>query len=117
MVDEKLKELIEYRISSKCEFLGYGDLKNPIWFIGMEEGFDNSLKDWEGNLRKRFEATNNKETVDIQSEEMMNVPDHSIWFKGEGNKPNLQQTYRELIRILLICDPEGQVIEKIIEFP
>lgn len=117
MIDEELKKLIEERISKECEFLGYGILKNSIWFIGMEEGFDDSGKqgNWKENLKKRFEATNKKEVVDIYND-MEGVTDHTKWFENPEKlkkKPSLQTTYKELVRILLII--KGDADEKIID--
>jgi len=72
-------------------FWGYGNLKGPIWFVGMEEG----LGDDEGFPLKRFEATDGKAVVDITSN---TSADHQNLFK-EGAKT--QPTWRPLIFILL----------------
>ncbi len=72
-------------------FWGYGNLKGPVWFIGMEEG----LGDNEGLPLERFEATNGKTIVDNTDN---TSADHAEWFKP--NAPT-QRTWRPLIYILL----------------
>ena len=80
--------LIQKRLKN---FWGYGNLKGPVWFIGMEEG----LGDSEGLPFERFISTDGKVVVDITSN---TSADHQALFK-EGAKT--QPTWRPLIFILL----------------
>ena len=80
--------LIQKRLKN---FWGYGNLKGPVWFIGMEEG----LGENEGLPIERFQATDGKIIVDITDN---TSPDHSKWFKP--NAPT-QRTWCLLIFILL----------------
>ena len=72
-------------------FWGYGNLKGPVWFVGMEEG----LGATEGLPLERFISTDGKVVVDITSN---TSADHQALFK-EGAKT--QPTWRPLIFILL----------------
>lgn len=85
-------ELVRSRINN---FWGYGSLKTPVWFVGMEEGLDPATTAAE--LRARFEAANGQQTVDMRRD-MQNVPDHIRWFKP--NAP-IQSTWKFLIALFL----------------
>lgn len=78
-----MKKLIETRLKN---FLGHGNLKSDLWFIGMEEGHDGSLVD----VRKKFLRTHGKKVFDPRPSER--------WF---GKKARIQSTWGKLIRILL----------------
>lgn len=71
-------------------FWGYGNLKAPVWFVGMEEGLGST----EGIPLERFQSTDGKVVVDITSN---TSADHQSLFK-EGAKT--QPTWRPLIIIL-----------------
>lgn len=87
---DDFRYLIEERIKN---FWGYGNLKSDIWFIGMEEGYNQNSE----VLLERFEATSGKEIFDIYDDLKVD-PGHNFWF--EKNAPT-QSTYRKLIYILL----------------
>lgn len=83
-------DLIRSRINN---FWGYGNLSGDVWFVGMEEGYneDNEV------LAKRLRATAGGEVFDIY-EDLRVDPGHVYWF--EDGAPT-QPTYRKLIYILL----------------
>jgi hypothetical protein len=82
--------LIQERIKN---FWGYGNLNGDIWFVGMEEGYnqDNEV------LLERFKATAHKAVFDIYDDLKVD-PGHVYWF--EEGAPT-QPTYRPLIYIQL----------------
>ena len=80
--------LIQKRLKN---FWGYGNLKGPVWFIGMEEGLGKN----EGFPLERFQATDGKTVVDITSN---TSADHQLLFM-EGAET--QKTWRRLIFVLL----------------
>src|SRR5690606_2669800 len=91
-----MREIILNRIA---KFFGYGDLNSDIWFVGMEEGFnDKGLTNAqiEQNLIARFNATYNCVVVDCRRD-MTTVSDH-MKFYSAGAK--IQPTFNPLIRIL-----------------
>jgi hypothetical protein len=87
---DEFKLLIQERIKN---FWGYGNLSGDVWFVGMEEGYneDNEI------LLERFKATANAEVFDIYDDLKVD-PGHVYWF--EDGAPT-QSTYRQLIYLLL----------------
>lgn len=83
-------ELVQARIKN---FLGYGNLSGDIWFVGMEEGGNESLD----GFIKRFRTTSNGQIFDIY-DDMREILGHMRWF---GDKAPTQPTYRKLIYLLL----------------
>lgn len=83
------QNLIDNRINN---FLGYGNLKGDIWFIGMEEGSSNKFEE----LYERFNKTYNKEIIDLRD---LDIAEHQKWF--EKDLPPIQKTWNILIQILL----------------
>ena len=90
-----MKKLIDARIKN---FLGHGDLKSDLWFIGMEEGHDGTLND----VQKKFIRTHGKSVFD---------PRPSLrWF---GKNARIQPTWGKLIRILLATKyPKRMAMDK-----
>ncbi len=78
-----MKKLINDRIKN---FIGHGNLKSDLWFIGMEEGYDGTMN----GLLKRFSRTKGKKVIDPRPSER--------WFIESSN---IQHTWGKLIRILL----------------
>ena len=78
-----MKKHVETRIK---KFLGHGNLKSNLWFIGMEEGHSGTLND----VRKKFIRTHGKTVFDPRPS--------GHWF---GKKARIQPTWGKLIRILL----------------
>jgi len=103
---ENFEILIKKRMKN---FWGYGNLKSDIWFVGMEEGFDDTYE----TLYERFRVTADKQVIDI-SDDMKNCPDHMKWFqKGAPT----QKTYRALISVLLyIRNNKEATLEEIREY-
>jgi hypothetical protein len=85
---DDFKLLIRERIKN---FWGYGNLNSDVWFVGMEEGYDESNE----ILFERFKATAHRAVFDIY-EDLKVDPGHVYWF--EENAPT-QPTYRPLIYI------------------
>lgn len=103
---ENFRYLIEERIKN---FWGYGDFKSDIWFVGMEEGYNQDNE----SLLKRLEATAGKEIFDIY-DDMKHDNAHMKWFE-EGSKT--QATYRRLIYLLLYLQNKKEpTLEEIRQF-
>lgn len=85
---DDFKVLIRERIKN---FWGYGNLTSDVWFVGMEEGYNESNE----ILFERFKATAHAAVFDIY-EDLRVDPGHVYWF--EENAPT-QPTYRPLIFI------------------
>ena len=91
-VDNIPPELIERRLKN---FWGYGSLKAPVWFVGMEEGLSGKGLN---ELKPRFEATDGKQMVDIR-DDMHSVSGHIKWYNPR--KPEIQKTLQYPIALLL----------------
>lgn len=89
------KELIEDRINN---FLGYGNLKGNVWFIGMEEGSSNQFDE----LKNRFQISKNDEVLDIRNLE--GIIENVKWF--DEKKRVIQPTWNKLIQIILMLKGE-----------
>tara|TARA_B100001989_G_C24507011_1_gene448200 strand:+ start:568 stop:1302 length:735 start_codon:yes stop_codon:yes gene_type:complete len=87
---EHFKILIQERIKN---FWGYGNLNGPYWFIGMEEGYNETNE----ILLDRFTATAHQQVCDIYDDLKVD-PGHVYWF--EDGAP-IQPTYRRLIEMML----------------
>ncbi len=85
---DDFRVLIQERIKN---FWGYGNLDSDVWFVGMEEGYNESNE----ILFERFKATVHKAVFDIYDDLKVD-PSHVYWF--EENAPT-QPTYRPLIYI------------------
>ncbi|MFA5736971.1 MAG: hypothetical protein WCX70_02895 [Candidatus Paceibacterota bacterium] len=85
--------LIQERIKN---FWGYGNLNSPYWFIGMEEGYNETNE----ILLDRFTATAHKQTYDIYDDLKID-PGHVYWF--EDGAP-IQPTWRRLIEMMLYAE-------------
>jgi|GEM_PF-2224114 len=85
-------DIIQSRINN---FWGYGSLEAPVWFVGMEEGFDTNAD--VSQLRARFEAADGRHTVDIRRG-MEGATDHMRWF--HPNAP-VQSTWKFPIALFL----------------
>lgn len=90
---EHFKTLIQERIKN---FWGYGNLNSPYWFIGMEEGYNETNE----ILLDRFAATAHKQTCDIYDDLKID-PGHVYWF--EEGAP-IQPTWRRLIEMMLYAE-------------
>ena len=85
-------DLIQRRINN---FWGYGSLKAPVWFVGMEEGLGSTTDTEE--LEIRFRVADKKMTVDMRGD-MVHVIDHMKWFRE--NSP-IQATWKYPIALYL----------------
>ena len=85
---DDFKILIRERIRN---FWGYGNLNSDVWFVGMEEGYNETNE----ILFERFKATAHAAVFDIY-EDLKVDPGHVYWF--EESAPT-QPTYRPLIYI------------------
>lgn len=85
---QEFDSLIRERIRN---FWGYGNLNSDVWFVGMEEGYNETNE----ILFERFKATAHAAVFDIY-EDLRVDPGHVYWF--EENAPT-QPTYRPLIFI------------------
>lgn len=86
--EEEFNLLIRERIRN---FWGYGNLNSDVWFVGMEERYNETNE----ILFERFKATAHAAVFDIY-EDLRVDPGHVYWF--EENAPT-QPTYRPLIFI------------------
>lgn len=71
-------------------FFGYGSLKNPLWFIGMEEGVgEESLDD----RLQAWETLGKTSTVDIR--QFHRLISEQRWFDGKlFQQPQIQKTWK-----------------------
>lgn len=85
-------ELVRSRIKN---FWGYGSLKSPTWFVGMEEGLepDATL----AHLAERFRVADGKQTTDMRRG-MENVYGHARWFNANAK---VQPTWKYPIALYL----------------
>lgn len=103
---EDFKVLLQQRIKN---FWGYGNLDGNIWFVGMEEGYNENNE----VLEKRIKATSNKGIFDIYDDLKVD-PGHVYWF--EEGAPT-QPTYRPLIYIRLFLQTGKEpTLEEIREY-
>ena len=92
-------------------FLGYGNLSAPIWFVGMEEGGGNTKPEIAARL-DQWVAHDRAPVVDIRSfGDDPELADHARWFAGE--KPPLQSTWKQLIRIQLARQSRPSMIDDV----
>ena len=87
---DDLKLLIQERIKN---FWGYGNLESRVWFVGMEEGYNEKTE----SLEARFRSTAGKQVFDV-FESLKGDEGHVVWFKKGART---QPTYRPLIFLLL----------------
>lgn len=90
---EHFKTLIQERIKN---FWGYGNLDSPYWFIGMEEGYNETNE----ILLDRFTATAHKQICDIYDDLKVD-PGHVYWFEDGAS---IQPTYRRLIEMMIYAE-------------
>jgi hypothetical protein len=79
-------------------FFGYGNLDASLWFVGMEEGGGESR----GEVERRLESWRVDEAAVVDIVEFgrrAGLAEHLRWFEGE--KPPMQSTWRQLIRVAL----------------
>jgi hypothetical protein len=76
-------------------FYGYGNLAAKHWFIGLEEGGANSTEE----LHIRMEAWN--ELGRPQLADLNEFHSQARVARWSGNRPPLQATWKQLIRIVL----------------
>lgn len=102
---EEFNELIRERIKN---FWGYGNLDSDIWFVGMEEGYNEENE----VLYDRFKATAHGQIFDIYGDLKVD-PGHVYWF--EDGAP-IQPTYRRLIEMVIFKEtgkfPDKEVIRE-----
>lgn len=91
-------DLLEAFIRS---FFGYGNLKAPVWFIGMEEGGGNSLKE----VHDRLRAWNRRGRKRIEDAAAFHIriKMDNLFLKADGGGPTIQGTWRKLILVVLAC--------------
>lgn len=94
-------------------FYGFGNYKAPYWFIGMEEGgraelphITKQLQVWDKSKRKEL-----LDVIDFAHE--MGFSHLTKWY---GNRPALQKTWKNLIRILLLAEKQPADNENIREY-
>ena len=90
---EEFKVLIQERIKN---FWGYGNLNSQYWFIGMEEGYNESNE----ILLDRFTATTHQQVYDIYDDLKVD-PSHVSWFE---DRAPIQPTYRRLIEMMVYAE-------------
>lgn len=80
-------------------FFGYGNLAADWWFVGMEEGGGHSDDEISARLAawRELGATPTVDIVDFGRR--AGIDEHLQWF--EGDRPPLQSTWRQLIRMIL----------------
>lgn len=93
---EEFEVLIRERIKN---FWGYGNLDSPYWFIGMEEGYNETNE----ILLDRFTATADQRVCDIY-EDLIDYPGHAKWFKDSAP---IQPTYRRLIEMMIYAETDS----------
>ena len=99
-------ELVRSRINN---FWGYGNLSGDVWFVGMEEGYNENNE----VLTERFKATAGGSVFDIY-EDLRVDPGHVCWF--EDGAPT-QPTYRKLIYLhLFLLSGKEPTLEEIREY-
>jgi hypothetical protein len=103
---EEFKTLLKERIKN---FWGYGNLDSDIWFVGMEEGYNQNNE----VLIERIKATSHSDVFDIYDDLKVD-PGHVYWFeKGAPTQP----TYRLLIYIWLFLQTNREpTLEEIREY-
>ena len=103
---EDFKVLMKERIKN---FWGYGNLKSDIWFVGMEEGFNEETED----LYKRFKATEGKQIADVYED--LKIDAGSVKMFEDG--ANANNTYKPLIFIQIYLKKKMvPTLEQIKEF-
>lgn len=90
-IDDFDKELHDF----SHHFLGYGNLKSPIWFIGMEEGGGNTKEE----ISVRLKAWNKLGRVDVCDIVEFHREIEQIDYFVE--RPKIQKTWNKLIRLQL----------------
>ena len=70
---QEFDSLIRERIRN---FWGYGNLNSDVWFVGMEEGYNETNE----ILFERFKATAHAAVFDIY-EDLKVDPGHVYWFE------------------------------------
>lgn len=88
-------------------FYGYGNLKAPHWFIGMEEGGGDSLQEIEQRI-ETWHKRGQKITEDlVDYHKAIGI---SIYF---DESPKLQSTWKKLIRVLHVLEGKPLTTEAI----
>ena len=82
-------------------FFGYGNLKSRVWFIGMEEGGGNRLKEVHDRLRA-WNRRGRKQIEDAAAFHIQIKMDNLFLVKN-GAGPTIQGTWRKLILVVLAC--------------
>jgi len=104
MFDE---QLLEAFISG---FYGYGNYQAPYWFVGMEEGGGNTYSE----VTKRLEVWNGRRRKELEDvAEYHRAMDMSCLF---DDRPKLQSTWKQLIRIALTAKGQTCNVETIRDY-
>lgn len=80
-------------------FYGYGDYSAPFWFVGIEEGGDNSVEEIEARIAAWYSA-GQPELRDPRGYGPDPDTSTSPWFRLH---PKSQSTWRQLIRMALVA--------------
>jgi len=88
-------QLLEAFITS---FYGFGNYQAPYWFVGMEEGGKATYTDIVKQL-EIWDKWGRKELIDVI--EYAHEIGFTQWY---GDRPRLQSTWRNLIRVFLIAE-------------
>lgn len=94
-------------------FFGYGNLKAPLWFVGMEEGGGNSLKE----VHNRMRAWNRRGRKAIEDAAAFHIQIKmgNLFRKTDNRRsgPKIQGTWRRLILVVLSCRRDEALNNKI----
>lgn len=90
-------------------FYGYGNLKADYWFVGMEEGGENSILSFYRNYVLQWNNNERKPSMDI-----LTGINPDIQLKYFGKDAVIQKTWGRLIRIILSIDNESALDREIV---
>lgn len=96
-------------------FYGYGNLKAPYWFIGMEEGCG---PDWDKDVIPRFEHWDNRgrKIIEDVRDYHFALGIRDFWEAPAGKNVKVQRTWRRLLEIVLCAQGQEPSEENIRKF-
>ena len=97
-------QLLQYFMST---FYGYGSYSGPYWFIGMEEGGGDSVREVSKRLMV-WDQRGRHELEDVVEYHLELGITHPF-----GEKPMLQPTWAKLIRVLLSMEGQTPTTEEV----
>lgn len=90
-------------------FFGYGNLKAPVWFIGMEEGGGSSEDELARRLRTWHDEGHQRPLVADLAQFHVDFGDSTRF----GDNPRIQSTWGKLIRTLLVAQGIKPTTERV----